>query len=124
MKRITTQGELYSLYSQVTGLNKSSSKMVFDTMAYFLNYCIENNIEFKNSSSFELYYSIMKERETTKIVKGGSKERVILPPVIKAKLRLADSLRRKQGEQSAMLRPILEKVYGEIGEDLPLTEEE
>lgn len=105
--RLETQDEFIEQYSKRSGLNKKSVKMIVDSMADFLQYCIEENIEFRVSNLFELYFSNMKSRETVKV---GTNERITLPPVRKAKLRLSNKLRRKQGDMNKIMRPILEEI--------------
>lgn len=112
-KEINNQKDFIEEYSRFSGLDKKSVKIIIETMGGFIQYCIENNISFRVSNLFELYYSTMKGRETARIHKDGCTERIILPPVIKAKLRLSDSIRKRQKEQSKILKPILEEIERE-----------
>jgi nucleoid DNA-binding protein len=109
-KKLTTQDEFLSEYSKFSGYTKTSIKTFVDSFGIFIEYCIENNIEWKYPSFVELYFSNIPERETTKV---GTNERIVLPPVRKAKLRLSNKLRKKQKEQNRVIEPILREIWRE-----------
>ena len=115
--QIKTQGEFIDLYSEVSGFNKKSVKDIIDSIGNFIEYCIENNISFRVPKLFELKYFKMKSRRTVRIDRNGSSEMVDLPVTIKPKLILSSKLRRKQSEQSKVMRPILEDIMEKEEED-------
>jgi nucleoid DNA-binding protein len=124
--RLNEKKEIVDLFSDVTGMTKESSKIVFDSMAYFVEHCIENHIEFRVSGLFELYFSRMKERTVPDV--NDSENMVNLPPVYKAKIRLSKKLRKRQADENKILRPFLENIFMEnemeIGVEIPLTNTE
>ena len=124
--KLNEKKEVIDLFSDITGMTKESSKVVFDSMAYFVEHCIENHIEFRVSGLFELYFSRMKERTVPDV--NNSEKMVNLPPVYKAKIRLSKKLRKRQADENKILRPFLENISieneMEIGDEIPLTNTE
>ena len=120
MRNLETKDEFLTEYSRFAGVTKTSAKYFMDALGAFIEECIENNVSFQYASVIELYFSEMKSRKTVKV--GTKDEMVSLPPTIKARVRLAKKIRKKQTEFSRMMRPVLEDFERENREDLPLTE--
>ena len=117
MTKLTTQDEFLTVYSEQTGYTKSSIKNFMDSFGAFIEYCIENNVEWKYGNVMEFYFSQMKGRNTVKV--GTKDERINLPPVLKAKIRLANKHRKKQKEQNRFLKDILVESEAQEQEDFP-----
>jgi nucleoid DNA-binding protein len=108
MNNMTTKEEFVDAFSKKSGYTKKSVNEFLSHFEDFLDECLENHISFKIPNLFELYYSIMKSRTTTKV--GTKSEIVVYPPTIKAKMRLARSKRKKYKKFKNEILPILSKI--------------